>query len=208
MKEVNKDNQKEFFDWTYGFSTREPLSKFYTIVESSRNYYEKLLLSSNCRNKNMLEYGCGTGSYAFFLAEYGAKVIGIDISETGIKLAKERAKQEMVENVQFLLMDAEAMEFEDNSFDIVCGTGILHHLHLHKALSELARVLNPTGKAIFIEPMGHNPMINLYRRFTPRFRVEDEHPLTVKDLSLMKEFFHKVDWEFFSSVFAISGAIP
>ncbi len=196
MNEISKDNQKEFFDRTYEFDVREPVSKYYTVVKSSRDYYETLLLS-NCRNKNVLEYGCGTGSYAFSLAEYGSKVIGIDISETAIRLAKERAKQEALENIQFLVMDAEAMQFEDNNFDIVCGTAILHHLNLHKAMSELTRVLNPTGKAIFIEPMGHNPVINLYRKLTPHFRTKDEHPLTVKDLSLIKEFFHEVDWRYF-----------
>ena len=196
MNKVSKDKQKEFFNWVYEFGGRKPVSKFYTIIGSSRDYYKRLLLS-NCRNKNVLEYGCGIGSHAFFLAEHGAKVIGIDISETGIKLAEERAKQRMLKNIQFFVMDAEVMKFEDNSFDIVCGTGILHHLHLHKALRELTRVLNPTGKAIFIEPMGHNPITNLYRKFTPHLRAKDEHPLTVKDLSLMKEFFYKVNWKYF-----------
>ncbi len=196
MKEIVKEEQKEFFDKAYESGVRKTVSKFYTVVKSSRDYYQKLLLSS-CRDKSVLEYGCGTGSYAFSLAKHGAKVIGIDISETAIRLARERANQMGLRNVQFLVMDAEAMEFENNSFDMVCGTGILHHLHLHKALRELVRVLNPAGKAIFIEPMGHNPLINLYRKLTPQFRVKDEHPLTVKDLSLMKEFFHRVNWEFF-----------
>ncbi len=89
------------------------------------------------------------------------------------------------------------MQFEDSSFDIVCGTGILHHLHLHKALKELARILTPTGKAIFIEPMGHNPAINLFRKLTPRYRTAGEHPLTAKDLEVLKEFFHQANCDFF-----------
>lgn len=204
MKEVSKENEKELFDWTFEFGARKPVSKFYTVVQSSRKCYENFLLA-DCCNKNVLEYGCGTGSYAFFLVKHGAKVIGIDISEVGLDLAKARARDEGIEDIVFLVMDAEKMQFEDNSFDLVCGTGILHHLHLSKALSELARVLKPEGKAIFIEPMGHNPAINLFRKSTPHFRTRDEHPLTVKDLEFMREFFHRVSCNFFHlfSLFAV-----
>jgi ubiquinone/menaquinone biosynthesis C-methylase UbiE len=196
MKEVNKEHQKQFFDFTFEFEARKSVSKFYAVVKSSTEYYEKFLLS-NCHSKKVLEYGCGTGSYAFLLTKCGANVVGIDISEVAIKLSKERAKKEGLKDILFLAMDAEAMQFEDSSFDIICGTGILHHLNIDRALRELARVLKPEGKAIFIEPMGYNPLINLFRKFTPHLRTRDEHPLTVKDLSFMEKFFHKVQCEFF-----------
>jgi len=51
-------------------------------------------------------------------------------------------------------MNAEELKFADDYFDIVCGGAILHHLDLNKALSEIARVLKPDGKAIFVEPLG------------------------------------------------------
>lgn len=179
MKKTDKEHQKDFFDQHYGLDRRRSVSKFYVITSSSRGYYEKLLLSAVLKltnDINVLEYGCGKGSYAFFLAKYGVRVVGIDISEVGIRLAQERADCEGLKNVKFLVMDAEEMEFENNSFDLVCGTGILHHLDLNKALKELVRVLKPEGKAIFVEPLGHNPIINLYRKLTPSLRTKDEHP--------------------------------
>lgn len=195
MKEINKESEKQFFNRTFEFGARKPVSKFYAVVKTSREYYEKFLFS-NCYNKKVLEYGCGTSSYAFPLTKHGGDVVGIDISDVAIKLAKERAKKEGLD-ILFLVMDANAMQFEDNSFDLVCGTGILHHLQLHKALIEVTRVLKLEGRAIFIEPLGHNPAINLFRKLTPRFRTRDEHPLTVKDLEFMKELFYEVNCHFF-----------
>jgi SAM-dependent methyltransferase len=97
------------------------------------------------------------------------------------------------------------MEFDDDSFDLICGMGILHHLDLGKSLSEIARTLRPGGKAIFIEPLGHNPLINLYRKVTPDLRTEDEHPLLTADLKLMESYFHKIEPRYFhfSSIMAV-----
>jgi hypothetical protein len=49
---------------------------------------------------------------------------------------------------------------------------------LSLACSEIARVLRPGGPAIFVEPLGHNPLINAYRKRTPALRTVDEHPPT------------------------------
>jgi SAM-dependent methyltransferase len=94
-------------------------------------------------------------------------------------------------------MDAEALGFEDNSFDLICGTGILHHVDLGKAFSELVRTLGADGTAIFVEPLGHNPIINLYRKLTPRLRTEGEHPLLMSDLSLAGTQFGEVEVQYF-----------
>lgn len=196
MREAGKESEKQYFDWAFGLQARKPVSKFYSVVRSSREYYENFLLSHS-RKKKVLEYGCGTGSYAFFLAKQGAEVTGIDISPVAIDKAKARIQEERAGDIRFLVMDGETMQFEDCSFDLVCGTGILHHLRLGEALKELARVLKPEGKAIFIEPMAHNPAINVFRRLTPRFRSTGEHALRAKDLEFMKEFFHQANYDFF-----------
>lgn len=196
MIEKSKENEKRFFNRAFEIGSRKPVAKFYAISKSGREYYKKILLSKSY-NRKVLEYGCGMGSSAFALARQGAKVVGIDISEVGIKLAKEHAKKEHLDNIFFLVMDGEKMSFKNKSFDIVCGTSILHHLQLDKTLKELTRVLKNDGIAIFIEPLGHNPAINFYRKLTPRLRTREEHPLTIKDLLLIKKFFQKVNFKFF-----------
>lgn len=188
--------EKDFHDQSFGAGGRKEVSKFYAIVRSSGAYYEQLLRARGA-NRRVLEYGCGPGSYAFFLARNGAEVTGIDISEIAIEQARERAAREQLETINFRTMNAEALEFADHTFDVVCGRAILHHLDLDKALTELARVLKPEGSAIFIEPLGHNPLINLYRHLTPHLRTEDEHPLLMSDLKTMERYFGQLDLRFF-----------
>jgi len=108
--------------------------------------------------------------------------------------------------ITFKQMNAEALEFENQSFDMVCGSGIIHHLDIEKSYHEISRVLNPSGKAIFMEPLGHNPLINWYRNRTPHLRTEDEHPLLKPDLTALNRYFGKVklSYFFFSSLAAIA----
>ncbi|MDI6808602.1 MAG: class I SAM-dependent methyltransferase [Candidatus Eisenbacteria bacterium] len=196
MEEKHRADRTECLDWTFEAGARKAVSKFYAIAGSSRECYEELIFSE-CSGKNVLEYGCGAGSYAFPLANRGASVVGIDISKEAIEIASSRAKEEGLDKVVFAVMDAEATQFEDNSFDMVCGTAILHHLRVDRALNEIVRVLKPEGKAVFIEPMGHNPVINLFRKLTPQFRMKNEHPLTGRDLRSIEQFFHEADFNFF-----------
>ena len=103
------------------------------------------------------------------------------------------AAREGLTNTSFRVMNAESLEFDDSRFDVVFGIGILHHLDLDRAYSEIARVLNPNGVAVFLEPLGHNPFINLARRMTPKSRTADEHPMLTKDLRLLSGYFSDVD---------------
>jgi SAM-dependent methyltransferase len=202
--ELKQQKEKVFHDKAFSEGTRNRAVKFYTAVSGSRDFYDDFLIA-NCTDKDVLEYGCGPGFEALFIAQTAYTVTGIDISDTAIEQATDRAMREQVHNATFRAMDAEAMDFEDDSFDLICGMGILHHLDLNKSLSEIARTLRPGGKAIFIEPLGHNPLINLYRNITPDLRTEDEHPLLIKDLKLMESYFHKIEPHYFhfNSIMAV-----
>ena len=95
-------------------------------------------------------------------------------------------------------MNAENTKFDSNVFDIIVGMGIIHHLDLLNSYRELSRILINDGHAVFVEPLGHNPLINLYRIFTPKIRTEDEHPLKIKDIKLIEKYFHNVHIEYYS----------
>jgi ubiquinone/menaquinone biosynthesis C-methylase UbiE len=171
------------------------VEKFYEIAKSARGRYKDLLMSAVAEGSRVLEYGCGEGGNAFALASRGASVTGIDISEVRIQRAIARA--EGLGGLTFKVMNAERLEFPDNSFDLICGAAILHHLDLDLALAEVARTLKDDGKAVFLEPLGHNAAINLYRRLTPAYRTPDEHPLLMRDLQLARGYFELVDAEYF-----------
>ena len=189
--------EAQFHDHAFTSNVRERAGKFYAVAQSSKAFYHAQV-ERECAGKRILEYGCGTGSHAFALAKRGAKVWGIDISEAGTKLAAEKAsKLGVAEQASFQVMDAETLEFSNNSFDIVCGSGILHHLDLKKSMKEINRVLRSGGRAVFFEPLGHNPLINMYRKLTPQMRSLDEKPLTLDDLKLIENSFDHMEVRYF-----------
>lgn len=191
------EREREFHNQEFADSERAKINRFYLITRSSSQWYEEFL-RRQAGGKRVLEYGCGMNSYAFWLAQQGAQVVGVDISDTAIEQMRERSHQRpFPERVTFQRMNAEDLEFADNFFDIICGRAILHHLDLHKAFSEIVRTLNSDGHAIFVEPLGHNPILNAYRRRTPGLRTPDEHPLVIRDLKLAEEYFDQVEAHYF-----------
>ena len=62
-------------------------------------------------------------------------------------------------------------------------------MQIEKCLNEIHRILKSKGNLIFIEPLGTNPIINLYRKLTPKSRSKDEHPLINKDFKYINEKF-------------------
>jgi SAM-dependent methyltransferase len=186
-----KQRDKEFHNKTYSEDSGERaqrVTKYYEVIDGSIEFYRRAL--TRCKSKNVLDYGSGRGLWSFYLASMGAaKVLGIDASDVAIENARKV--------LDFSVMDCEEMALDEDTFDFICGTSILHHLDLEKALSEIARTLKPDGTAIFLEPLGHNPVINLYRRLTPTLRVEDEHPLRMKDIRVTQRYFGVVDCQYF-----------
>ena len=151
----------------------------------------------NAKNSDILDYGCGIGPSIKKVVKFGPKKItGIDISEVSIKKAKEEIKDTQVK-IELSVDNCEKTKFNENKFDIVYGLGILHHLDFSKCLSEISRILKPNGSLIFVEPLGTNPLINLYRKFTPNSRSIDEHPLTEKDFSILRENFKDVKIKYY-----------
>ena len=200
------DREAAFHDNSFSSDLRADADKFYAVTITSMNRYRQLIYQ-NVRGKSVLEYGCGTGSSAFDIARLGGRVTGIDISQVAIDLATKKAHVEGVsDRTTFMLMNAEELSFPDESFDIICGTGILHHLDIERSYSEIARVLKPGGMGVFFEPLGHNPLINWYRGRTPQMRTPDEHPLLAHDLKLAERYFSAVDVEYFH-LFSL-GIVP
>lgn len=169
--------------------------KYYAVERSSRSAVLEWL-RTNCKGKTVLDYCCGNGEDGIFLAKNGAAyVMGIDISDISINNSKKKANKEGLKNLSYKVMDAEALSFDNETFDIISEYGALHHLDLTKAYLEMARALKPDGKVICVETLGHNPIIRLYRKITPHLRTswEVKHILKKKDIELAKNYFRHVE---------------
>lgn len=196
--------EKEFHNEVFADERRRPLDKYYSIGELEYRAY-KQFLDSKIDGSRFLEFGCGPWGYVYEAAISATSASAIDISEVAIELGKRKADDHGVE-IDLQVMDAEAMEYPDDAFDLICGSSILHHLDLEKALTEIDRVLAPGGCAVFSEPLGHNPIINAYRRMTPSLRTPDEHPLLKTDLDAIRKRFPDARVEFYH--LSTFGAIP
>ena len=115
-------------------------------------------IRASIAGKVVLDYGCGDGASSAKLLALGARhVYGLDLGEAAITKARARG----LANATFVVGDAHRLPWPDQTFDVVVGRAILHHLDLATATRELVRALRPGGKLFFVEPLYHNPLAAL-----------------------------------------------
>jgi 2-polyprenyl-3-methyl-5-hydroxy-6-metoxy-1,4-benzoquinol methylase len=145
---------------------------------------ETLRLLGDMRGKRLLDFGCGTGQAGLYLALQGAEVWGFDFAHFGVERAQQLAEQYgLAGRAQFACMDAEALTYADNFFDVVLGIGVLHHVIKYPQVAwNTARVLKPGGRAFFVETLWDNPLINFARRFSALEKEAGDAPLTHRSI--------------------------
>ena len=194
------------------------LSNYNHIFKSEENYYSKMKPRSgkihnledqsffrlaNLKFKNMigdvkgkkvLDVGCGRGDLSLYLAQEGANVIGIDLSKNYIDLCKARMNQ-LDLKIEFMVMNAQVPDFEDNTFDIIVGSRIIHHLpDIDLFCRECKRLLKKRGFISFIEPLKKNTIVELNRKFfAPKSRTRHEHPLFIEDVLIARKIFGNIE---------------
>jgi ubiquinone/menaquinone biosynthesis C-methylase UbiE len=111
-------------------------------------YIQDFAQFSEWRGKKILEIGLGTGSDFHKWIIHGAKATGIDITNSSVRLTKERLEIYNIKPEEYTLSiaDAEMMPFRNNEFDLIYSYGVLHHTpDTCLALSEIFRALKPGG---------------------------------------------------------------
>lgn len=131
---------KEYYDYIKGaFTIMAPV---YDIVE---------LFTGDLRQKTaqegmitpeekVIDFCTGTGALALELAKYSPNVVGIDLSEGMLEVAK---RKDTEEKIKFIQMDATNISFSDNEFDVCCISMALHDMTQEirdKVLDEMRRV--------------------------------------------------------------------
>ncbi len=101
--------------------------------------------------KRLLDIGCGAGVLARSLSDRGAYVSGVDPNAEALALAREA-----VTTGTFHVAGAETLPFADGSFDGAIFLNSLHHVpepDMQRALGEAARVVEPAGSIVVVEPL-------------------------------------------------------
>lgn len=140
-----KTSIEKYWNWrsrSYGYDADKSIK-----IE---NRWESVLkeLVSDAPGRQALDIGTGRGQFAFYLARLGFAVTGIDLSEKMISHARKNAITHK-RNIVFQTGDAEKLEFEDNTFDVVASRNLLWTLpNPDKALNEWRRILRPGGTLV------------------------------------------------------------
>ena len=152
MSLVNYDEQKTF--WEDVASRRDPNHPAVRAFAGTKLDFLREHLSDGFDAKaTMLEIGCGNGYFSAALdAEYDL---------TCLDFSRNMLEMNPIPWVRKVVGNAEALEFDDNSFDTVFCGNLLHHLEYpSKAISEMRRVART--HVVLIEPNTINPLMFLF----------------------------------------------
>ena len=137
LTEINL-REKEFHNKLHSDGSKRSESVFYKALH---NLYEDFFnfIKSKSQNKNVLDFGCGIGSYTERVLTFNPlKITGIDISEKAINIAKDK---KINNKVDYRVENCESTKLNSNEYDLIYGAGILHHLNLNKSMEEINRLL-------------------------------------------------------------------
>ena len=110
------------------------------------SFVEQICKDIGKRKPRILDVGCGTGANLQMLAGFGVAE-GVDVSDEALEFCRARGLSKVKQGA------AEALPFEDASFDLVTGLDVVEHLDDDVAgLREMHRVLRPRGRALLFVP--------------------------------------------------------
>ena len=104
--------------------------------------------------QQILDIATGTGDLVLMMSSLNpTKIVGLDISEGMLEVGIEKiAKANLSDKIDMIVGDSENMPFEDNTFDaITVSFGVRNFANLDKGLTEIRRVLKPTGTFVILE---------------------------------------------------------
>jgi len=153
-------------------STAESEEFFYWRSLQYLGYLE-LMPVNQATDKVVLDYGCGPGhdSTGFLMCSKPKRLVCADVSPTSLTIAKKRVQLYKAKNVDFVQIDESnpTLPFEDNTFDIIHSSGVLHHIKDHKnIIQEFKRIMKPGGYAQIMVYNYNSLWMHLYVNYSLR----------------------------------------
>lgn len=140
------------------------------VLQLNRVKTRKNVALEFVEGKKVLDVGCGTGIFSYFLASKGKDVIGIDMLPEHITIANRMYK---LPNLQFKVMDAANLNFPDNSFDCVLFLETIEHVdNPVEILKDIYRVLKPGGCLVVSTPNSNSYISILQQMFIKEKRIK------------------------------------
>src|SRR5581483_8429912 len=137
---------KQFVDAQ--FPSPEFFKRYREFRYHKTHHLDKYINWEAAKGKSVLEIGLGIGADATRWATNAASYTGIDLTREAVEATKIHLSHLQLKG-DVKQGNAEQMEFNDSSFDIVYSHGVLHHtMHIEKTFSEIFRVLKPGGEFI------------------------------------------------------------
>ena len=141
-----------YHDWEAGtYDDKWSISYDDRCITYARDRFVAIAGESHWPYGQALEIGAGTGFFLLNLMQAGVMAGGTvsDISPGMVEVARRNARNLGYE-VSGEVVDAESLPFDDNTFDLVVGHAVLHHIpDLEGAMREVMRVLRPGGRFVF-----------------------------------------------------------
>jgi ubiquinone/menaquinone biosynthesis C-methylase UbiE len=152
-----------YHDWEAGtYDEKWSISFDQRCIDYARDRFEHVAGRTGRPYRRSLELGCGTGFFTLNLKLAGVLDEGhvTDLSP-GMVAVAERNAASLGFQVQGRVADAERLPYDDDSFDLVIGHAVLHHIpDVELALREVLRVLKPGGRFVFAgEPTRYGDVI-------------------------------------------------
>jgi len=132
--------------WEKYYATLKELPKRYRKFASF--VVEALPAFKNQGIEFVLDLGCGAGRHSVYLARSGFDVVGIDVSKSALRIAKEWAQEENLGKLRLVQCTMTHIPLRDSQFDAVISVSVVHHAvkrDIEETIDEIHRILKING---------------------------------------------------------------